>query len=154
VNRRVLVCRVGPTVSGEAQGHRSRRHASRGHQRSRYGRLSSEPFRAVRLEVDTGIRAKGWSRAQVVEFMRNSDAIDEPTIKSETERYISSPAQALSYKLGQLKIRELLNRAQKELGPRFDIRTFHDEILNGGTLPLDLLDARINRRIAEQNAQR
>ena len=120
---------------------------------SDYGRLSSELFRAVRLVVDTGIHAKGWSRDQVVEFMRKSGAIDEPTIQSETDRYISWPAQALSYKLGQLKIRELRDRAQKELGPRFDIRTFHDEILNGGTLPLDLLDARVNRWIAEQKAK-
>jgi uncharacterized protein (DUF885 family) len=117
---------------------------------SDYGRLSSELFRAVRLVVDTGIHAQGWSRDQVVEFMRKSGAIDEPTIQSETDRYIAWPAQALSYKLGQLKIRELRDRAQKELGPRFDIRTFHDEILNGGTLPLDLLETRTNRWIAEQ----
>jgi uncharacterized protein (DUF885 family) len=120
---------------------------------SDYGRLSSELFRAVRLVVDTGIHAKGWSRDQVVEFMRKSGAVDEPTIQSETDRYISWPGQALSYKLGQLKIRELRDRTQKELGSRFDIRTFHDEIVNGGTLPLDLLDARINRWIAEQKAK-
>ena len=117
---------------------------------SDYGRLSSELFRAVRLVVDTGIHAKGWSRDQVVEFMRKSGAIDEPTIQSETDRYISWPAQALSYKLGQLKIRELRDRAQKELGSKFDIRKFHDEVLNGGTLPLDLLEARIDRWIADQ----
>ena len=119
---------------------------------SDYGRLSSELFRAVRLVVDTGIHAKGWSRDQVVEFMRKSGAVDEPTIQSETDRYISWPAQALSYKLGQLKIRELRDRAQKELGPRFDIRKFHDEILDGGTLPLDLLEARTNKWIASQKA--
>jgi len=119
---------------------------------SDYGRLSSELFRAVRLVVDTGIHAKGWSRDQVVEFMRKSGAVDEPTIQSETDRYISWPAQALSYKLGQLKIRELRDRAQKELGPKFDIRQFHDEMLNGGTLPLDLLDARTSKWIAEQKA--
>jgi len=117
---------------------------------SDYGRLSSELFRAVRLVVDTGIHAKGWSRDQVVDFMRKSGAVDEPTIQTETDRYISWPAQALSYKLGQLKIRELRDRAQKELGPKFDIRKFHDEILNGGTLPLDLLEARIDKWIAEQ----
>ena len=117
---------------------------------SDYGRLSSELFRAVRLVVDTGIHANGWSREQVVEFMRKSGAVDEPTIQSETDRYISWPAQALSYKLGQLKIRELRDRAQKELGPKFDIRTFHDEILDGGTLPLDLLEARTDKWIAEQ----
>jgi len=119
---------------------------------SDYGRLSSELFRAVRLVVDTGIHAKGWSRDQVVEFMRKSGAVDEPTIQSETDRYISWPAQALSYKLGQLKIRELRERAQKELGPKFDIRKFHDEILDGGALPLDMLEARTGKWIAEQKA--
>ncbi|HEV2397816.1 MAG TPA: DUF885 domain-containing protein [Candidatus Sulfotelmatobacter sp.] len=120
---------------------------------SDYGRLASELFRAVRLVVDTGIHAKGWSRDQVVEFMRKSGAVDEPTIQSETDRYISWPAQALSYKLGQLKIRELRDRARKELGPKFDIRKFHDEILDGGTLPLDLLEARTDKWIAEQKAK-
>jgi uncharacterized protein (DUF885 family) len=120
---------------------------------SDYGRLSSELFRAVRLVVDTGIHAKGWSRDQVVDFMRKSGAVDEPTIQSETDRYIAWPAQALSYKLGQLKIRELRDRAQKELGPKFDIRTFHDEILDGGTLPLDLLEARTDKWIGVQKAK-
>jgi len=117
------------------------------------GRLSSELFRAVRLVVDTGIHSKGWSRDQVVNFFRKSGAVDEPTIQSETDRYIAWPAQALSYKLGQLKIRELRDRAKKELGPKFDIRTFHDEMLDGGTLPLDLLDARTDKWIAEQKAK-
>jgi uncharacterized protein (DUF885 family) len=120
---------------------------------SDYGRLSSELFRAVRLVVDTGIHAKGWTRDQVVEFMRKSGAVDEPTIQSETDRYIAWPAQALSYKLGQLKIRELRERARKELGPKFDIRRFHDEMLDGGTLPLDLLEARTNKWIAEQKTK-
>jgi uncharacterized protein (DUF885 family) len=117
---------------------------------SDYGRLSSELFRAVRLVVDTGIHAKGWTRDQVVDFFRKSGAVDEPTIQSETDRYIAWPAQALSYKLGQLKIRELRDRAQKELGPKFDIRKFHDEMLDGGTLPLDLLEARTDKWIALQ----
>jgi uncharacterized protein (DUF885 family) len=120
---------------------------------SDYGRLSSELFRAVRLVVDTGIHSKGWSRDQVVEFIRKSGAIDEPTTQSETDRYISWPAQALSYKLGQLKFRELRERAQKELGPKFDIRKFHDEMLDGGTLPLDLLDARTDKWIAQQKSK-
>src|ERR1035437_8803363 len=120
---------------------------------SDYGRLSSELFRAVRLVVDTGIHSKGWSREQVVDFMRKSGAVDEPTIQSETDRYIAWPAQALSYKLGQLKIRELRARAQKELGPKFDIRAFHDEMLDGGTLPLDLLEARTDKWIAQQKAK-
>jgi uncharacterized protein (DUF885 family) len=120
---------------------------------SDYGRLSSELFRAVRLVVDTGIHSKGWTRDQVVEFFRKSGAVDEPTIQSETDRYIAWPAQALSYKLGQLKFRELRERAQKELGPRFDIRAFHDEMLNGGTLPLDLLESRTDKWIAQQKAK-
>ena len=120
---------------------------------SDYGRLSSELFRAVRLVVDTGIHSKGWSREQVVEFFRKSGAVDEPTIQSETDRYIAWPAQALSYKLGQLKFRELRERAKKELGPKFDIRAFHDEMLNGGTLPLDLLESRTDKWIAQQKAK-
>jgi uncharacterized protein (DUF885 family) len=120
---------------------------------SDYGRLSSELFRAVRLVVDTGIHSKGWTRDQVVDFMRKSGAVDEPTIQSETDRYIAWPAQALSYKLGQLKIRQLRERARKELGPKFDIRKFHDEMLDGGTLPLDLLEARTDKWIAEQKSK-
>ena len=119
---------------------------------SDYGRLSSELFRAVRLVVDTGLHSEGWSRDQVVEFFRKYQPVDEPTIQSETDRYIAWPAQALSYKLGQLKFRELRDRAQKELGAKFDIRSFHDEMLNGGVLPLDLLDARTNGWIKEQKA--
>jgi len=117
---------------------------------SDYGRLSSELFRAVRLVVDTGIHSQGWTRDQVVDFFRKSGAVDEPTIQSETDRYIAWPAQALAYKLGQLKIRELRERARKELGPKFDIRKFHDEILDGGTLPLDLLETRTNKWIAQE----
>jgi len=120
---------------------------------SDYGRLSSELFRAVRLVVDTGIHSKGWTREQVVEFFRKSGAVDEPTIQSETDRYIAWPAQALSYKLGQLKFRELRERARTELGAKFDIRTFHDAMINGGTLPLDLLEARTDKWIAEQKSK-
>ncbi len=120
---------------------------------SDFGRLQSELFRAVRLVVDTGIHAKGWSRDQVVDFMRKSGAGDEPLIQTETDRYIAWPAQALAYKLGQLKILELRERAKKELGPKFDIRKFHDEMLDGGTLPLDLLEARTNKWIAEQKSK-
>ncbi|MGZ3330504.1 MAG: DUF885 domain-containing protein [Gemmatimonadaceae bacterium] len=120
---------------------------------SDFGRLSSELFRAVRLVVDTGIHSKGWTRDQVVEFFRKSGAVDEPTIQSETDRYIAWPAQALSYKLGQLKIRELRERARRALGPRFDIRAFHDEMLDGGTLPLDLLESRTDKWIAQQRSK-
>jgi uncharacterized protein (DUF885 family) len=117
---------------------------------SDYGRLGSERFRAVRLVVDTGIHAKGWTRDQVVDFFRKSSTIDEPEIQTETDRYIAWPAQALSYKLGQLKFRELRERARTELGPRFDIRTFHDEMLNGGVVPLDMLEARTENWIKAQ----
>lgn len=119
---------------------------------SDYGRLNSELFRAVRLVVDTGIHAKGWSRDQVVDFMRKND-VNEPLIQSETDRYIAWPAQACSYKLGELKILELRERAKKELGSKFDIRTFNDEILSGGSLPLDMLDQRTTQWIAVQKAK-
>lgn len=117
---------------------------------SDYGRLSSELFRAVRLVVDTGIHSMGWSREQVVDFFRQSQAVDEPTLQSETDRYIAWPGQALSYKLGQLKFRELRERARTELEAKFDLRAFHDEMLNAGVLPLDLLDARTDRWIMAQ----
>jgi uncharacterized protein (DUF885 family) len=117
---------------------------------SDYGRLASELFRAVRLVVDTGLHSEGWTRDQVVAFFRQSGAVDEPTIQSETDRYISWPAQALSYKLGQLKFRELRARAERELGPKFDLRSFHDEMLSGGVLQLDLLDSRTNSWIQAQ----
>lgn len=121
---------------------------------SDYGRLSSELWRAVRLVVDTGIHSNGWTRDRVVEFMRKSGAVDEPTIQSETDRYIAWPAQACSYKIGELKFLELRERARKELGPKFDIRTFHDEILSGGSLPLDLLESRVTKWIADQRTPR
>ena len=111
---------------------------------SDYGRLNLELLRAVRFVVDTGIHNDGWSRDQAVTYFRESGAADEPTIQAEVDRYIALPAQSLSYKIGQLKIRELRARAQQQLGPRFDIRKFHDEILNAGSLPMDMLDARIN----------
>jgi uncharacterized protein (DUF885 family) len=119
---------------------------------SDYGRLNSELFRAVRLVVDTGIHAKGWSRDQVVDFMRKND-VNEPLIQSETDRYIAWPSQACSYKLGELKILDLRERAKKELGSKFDIRTFNDEILSGGSLPLDMLDQRTTQWIAVQKAK-
>ena len=120
---------------------------------SDYGRLRSELFRAVRLVVDTGIHDQNWSREQVVDYMRKSHAVDEPTIQAETDRYIAGPGQACSYKLGQLKIRELRERTKQQLGPRFDLKAFHDEILNGGALPLDVLEARVDRWIKTQLPQ-
>jgi uncharacterized protein (DUF885 family) len=119
---------------------------------SEYGRLTSERFRAVRLVVDTGIHSKGWTRDQVVDFFRKANGVDEPMIQSETDRYIAWPGQALSYKLGQLKFVELRENARKELGPKFDLRTFHDEMLNGGVLPLDLLQARTETWVKAQKA--
>jgi uncharacterized protein (DUF885 family) len=107
---------------------------------SRFGRLSSERFRAVRLVVDTGIHALGWSRDQAVAYFREH-APSEPL--SEIDRYISWPGQALSYKIGQLKMRQLRSVAEQRLGPRFDVREFHDVILRNGSLPLDMLDTQV-----------
>jgi uncharacterized protein (DUF885 family) len=121
---------------------------------SDFGRLTSELFRAVRLVVDTGIHSQGWSREQVVDFFHQYQPVDEPTIQSETDRYIAWPGQALAYKLGQLKFRELRERAQTALGAGFDIRRFHDEMLSGGVLPLDLLDARTNSWIHSGGGRR
>lgn len=119
---------------------------------SDYGRLSSELFRACRLVVDTGVHYKKWTRQQIIDFMRDHSALDEPDIQAETDRYIAVPAQALAYKMGQLKILELRELAKHELGDRFDIKAFHDMILNAGTLPLNILDARIKNWIKEQKA--
>jgi uncharacterized protein (DUF885 family) len=117
---------------------------------SDYGRLSLELVRAVRLVVDTGIHSQGWTRERAVAYFRDSGAADEPTIQAEIDRYIAWPAQGLSYKIGQLKILDLRNRAKQQLGPRFDIRAFHDEILSGGSLPLDMLEARVDNWIGSQ----
>ena len=119
---------------------------------SDYGRLNSELFRAVRLVVDTGIHDKGWTRDQVIAYMHAND-VNDALAQTETDRYIAWPGQALAYKMGQLKIRELRDRAKQALGPRFDIKTFHDEVLSGGAMPLDLLDARVDRWIKAQRAR-
>ena len=120
---------------------------------SDYGRLNSEKFRAVRLVVDTGIHNLGWSRDQVIAFFRQSETEPEPEIQTETDRYITWPGQALAYKLGQLKISEMRARAEKALGPKFDIRRYHDEVLSGGALPLDLFEARVDGWIAAEKAR-
>jgi len=117
---------------------------------SDYGRLNLELMRAVRLVVDTGIHSEGWTREQAVAYFRESGAGDEPTIQAEIDRYIAWPAQGLSYQIGKLKILDLRNRAKQQLGPRFDIRAFHDEILSGGSLPLDMLEARVDHWIDSQ----
>jgi uncharacterized protein (DUF885 family) len=115
---------------------------------SDYGRLNDEMLRAIRLVVDTGLHYKKWSRDQVVQFFREHSAIDEVEIQSETDRYIVWPGQALAYKIGQLKILELRERAHRELGDKFDIRGFHDEVLGAGALPLAELEKRIDSWIA------
>ncbi|HKV10963.1 MAG TPA: DUF885 family protein [Thermoanaerobaculia bacterium] len=115
---------------------------------SDYGRLQDEMLRAIRLVVDTGFHYKKWTRDQVVQFFRDHSAVDEVDIQSETDRYIVWPGQALAYKIGQLDILELREKAKKELGKKFDVRDFHDQILGAGALPLDLLEARIDRWIA------
>jgi uncharacterized protein (DUF885 family) len=117
---------------------------------SNYGRLQDEMLRAIRLVVDTGFHYKHWTRDQVVQFFHDHSAIDEVDVQSETDRYIVWPGQALAYKAGQLKILELREKAKKELGARFDIRKFHDEVLDAGALPLDILQKRIEGWIAAQ----
>jgi uncharacterized protein (DUF885 family) len=118
-----------------------------------YGRLNDEMLRAIRLVVDTGLHAKKWSREQVVQFFHEHGSTDEVEVQSETDRYIVWPGQALGYKIGQLKITELRERARKELGDRFDIRGFHDEVLGAGALPLNVLEERINAWIAREKAK-
>jgi uncharacterized protein (DUF885 family) len=117
---------------------------------SDFGRLSDELLRAVRLVLDTGVHYKHWTRAQMVDYFHIHSSEDEPDVQSETDRYIASPAQALGYKLGQLDILRLRQLAQSELGSHYDVRAFHDEILNGGALPLDVLDQRVTTWIANQ----
>jgi uncharacterized protein (DUF885 family) len=117
---------------------------------SDYGRLQDEMLRAIRLVVDTGFHDKHWTRQQVVDYFHAHSAIDEPEVQSETDRYIATPAQALSYKIGQLKILELRERARKQLGDKFDLRGFHDEVLGAGALPLNVLETRIGTWIVAQ----
>ncbi|MDC8002885.1 DUF885 domain-containing protein [Aureisphaera galaxeae] len=113
----------------------------------RFGQLTYEMWRACRLVVDTGIHAKGWTREQVVDFMASNTALSLHEVNTETDRYISWPGQALSYKIGELKIRELRKKAEKELGAKFDIREFHEVILEQGTVTLSILERRINAYI-------
>ncbi|AND71197.1 hypothetical protein ATSB10_37430 [Dyella thiooxydans] len=120
---------------------------------SDYGRLSDELLRADRLVLDTGVHYKHWTRQQMVDFFHAHSSEDEPDVQAETDRYITWPGQALAYKMGELKILELRARAKRELGKRFDIRAFHDEILDGGALPLDVLEQRVDGWIAAQKAK-
>jgi uncharacterized protein (DUF885 family) len=120
---------------------------------SDYGRLEGDQERAIRLVVDTGVHSKHWTRQQMVDFFHDHSSIAEPEVQSEVDRYIAWPSQALAYKIGQLKILELRDRAKKALGDKFDIRAFHDQVIDAGALPLDVLDERINTWIAGQKAE-
>jgi len=117
------------------------------------GRLGYEMWRAARLVVDTGIHAKGWTKEQAVAFMKDNTTLTDANIDAEVNRYISNPGQALAYKLGELKIRELRAKAEKELGPKFDLRHFHDAVLDQGSVPLDTLEVQVNAWIASEKAR-
>ena len=117
---------------------------------SDYGRLEADMWRAIRLVVDTGVHAQHWTREQMIQYFHAHSSMDELNIQSETDRYIGWPGQALAYKIGQLKILELRDRAKKALGAKFDIRAFHDEVLDSGALPLDVLEQRVDGWIAGQ----
>jgi len=117
---------------------------------SDFGRLQADMWRAIRLVVDTGVHSKHWTRQQMIDFFHEHSAIDETNVQAETDRYIAWPGQALGYKMGQLKILELKQRAQTALGSNFDIKAFHDQVLDSGALPLDVLDQRVTAWIATQ----
>ena len=119
---------------------------------SYFGRLQGELWRAVRLVVDTGLHSKGWSRQQVLDYMFANSSVSEPDAVAEAERYIAWPGQALAYKTGELKIQELRKRAEQKLGDKFDIREFHAEVLKDGSVPLDVLDEKIEHWIASKGA--
>ena len=115
-----------------------------------FGKLSNEIWRAVRLVVDVGMHAKGWSREKALQFMLDNIAITKTDAVAEVERYIAIPGQALAYKIGQLKITEIRTKAQEKLGAKFDIKAFHDEILKDGALPLDVLETKMDEWIEKQ----
>ncbi|WP_404401512.1 DUF885 domain-containing protein [Idiomarina seosinensis] len=119
---------------------------------SNFGRLSYEMWRAARLVVDTGMHAMGWSRQRAIDFMASNTALSLHNVTTEIDRYITWPAQALSYKLGELKIKQLRARAEQELGDAFNIREFHDAILANGSVPLDILEAQLNDWIEKQKS--
>ena len=112
-----------------------------------FGMLSAEMHRAIRLVVDTGIHTKGWSREEAIQYSLDNEAESEASITSEIERYMANPGQALSYKIGQLKIRELRSKAEKKLGEKFDIKIFHEKVLESGCIPLELLEEKIEKWI-------
>lgn len=118
------------------------------------GRLGYEMWRAARLVVDTGIHSKGWTKQQAVAFMKDNTTLTDANIDAEVNRYISNPGQALAYKLGELKIRELRAKAEQSLGAKFDLRRFHDAVLGQGSVPLDTLETQIDSWIASEQTQR
>jgi len=120
---------------------------------SKFGQLTYDMWRAVRLVVDTGMHAKGWSRQQAIDFFKDNAAKTEADIVNEIDRYISWPGQALAYKIGQLRIQNLRAEAARELGPRFDLRRFHDALLGSGAVPLDLMEQRMRSWIAARKAE-
>ncbi len=115
-----------------------------------FGRLQGELWRAIRLVVDTGLHSKGWTREQVIKYMRDNSAVSETDAVAEAERYMAIPGQALAYKVGQMTISRLRAQAEKELGAKFDIREFHDQVLKDGSLPMSVLEAKIDRWIASK----
>jgi uncharacterized protein (DUF885 family) len=114
----------------------------------RFGTLSDEMLRAMRLVVDTGIHSKGWTREQVIEYMLANSDMGKTDATAEVERYIAIPSQALAYKIGALTIMRLKDKAKKELGSKFDVREFHNQVLNTGALPLTVLEKKIDDWIA------
>jgi uncharacterized protein (DUF885 family) len=119
---------------------------------SDFGRLSSEIWRAIRLVVDTGLHAKGWTEQEAVDYFLANSSSAEAAIRSEVQRYLAWPGQATSYKIGMMKILELREKARAELGDRFDIKGFHDTVLGGGGLPLEILERRVNDWVASRKA--
>jgi uncharacterized protein (DUF885 family) len=117
---------------------------------SDYGRLEADMWRAIRLVVDTGVHSQHWTRQQMVDYFHEHSSIDEATVQSEVDRYIAWPGQALGYKMGQLKLLELREKAKTALGPKFDLRAFHDEVLDSGALPLDVLEQRVDSWIQKE----